>query len=126
MTSLLYNRLKIIADAEFSEIVEYSELILSHSGRTRKLRIHIVDTTFVDVWYCIEGGYSFHWEQKPLRNVIFRHDNAPHSKWSYVKTFPKHCHDGTQENVSESFLSDDPEKALREFLSIVRNRIIGI
>lgn len=124
MISELYSRLKVIADTEFVEIVQDSEIIFTNSGRAQKLRVRLVDGTFVDIWYSLEGEYSFHWEQKPQRNMMLRHDNAPHSKWSYVKTFPKHCHDGIQENITESHLSNEPETALREFLAIVRKSII--
>jgi len=122
----LYNRLRVIAEKEFSEIVEDTEIVFSHTGRARKLRITIIDNTFIDIWYSLEGEYSLHWEQFQERNAVYRHDNAPHNKWSFIKTFPKHCHDGKQDNVTESNLSDEPEKALREFLSIIRKKLIDI
>jgi len=37
--------------------------------------------------------------------------------------FPKHCHDGNQLNVIESFLPDDYENAVEEFLRMVRKRM---
>lgn len=123
MISERYNLLKNIADSEYGEIVEDSEIIFSYSGRQRKVRIKLVDTTFIDIWYSLEGEYSFHWEQS-FKNAIYRHDNAPHKRWVFVKTFPKHCHDGEQEKVVESNLPDEPEQALREFLNIVRKNII--
>jgi len=84
----------------------------------------LIDNTFIDVWYSLEGEYSFHWEKMGLRDSIYRHDNAPHKKWKQIKTFPKHCHEGSEQNVSESNLSDIPEQALREFLTDVRKRLI--
>jgi hypothetical protein len=122
--SELYKRLKEIADREFNEIIEDSEIITSYTGRARKLRLKLIDDTFIDIWYSQDGEYSFHWEQSQVRNIIYRHDNAPHQKWSYVKTFPKHCHENSQENVIESGLPDKPDEALRAFLSIVKKRII--
>ncbi len=59
----LYRQLKEIADEEYDEVVENTEIIFSYTGRARKLRIKLIDNTF-----------------------------------------PKHCHDGTQENVVESNL----------------------
>jgi len=41
----------------------------------------------------------------------------------YVKTFPKHFHNGSEENVVESDTSDEPEEAVREFLSSVRRKL---
>ena len=39
------------------------------------------------------------------------------------KTFPKHLHDGSEERVVESFISDVPEEALRQFLAFVRDKL---
>ena len=55
--------------------------------------------------------------------LIYRHDNSPHKRWESVATFPKHFHDGSETNVSESHLSEVPEEALREFLAFVRASI---
>jgi len=124
MISDTYKQLEALAVSEFGDIVEDSMVIASYSGRARKLRIKLIDQTFVDVWHTAEGEYSFHWEQSMIRNSIYRHDNAPHGKWSYVATFPRHCHDGAQDNVVESYLSPIPATALREFLRIVRKKMI--
>ena len=124
MISALYRKLEFIATNEFADIVYDSVIIYSYSGRARKLRLKIIDNTLIDVWYSIDGEYSFDWEQREIRKTIYRHDNAPHKKWKRIKTYPKHCHDGTQENVLESNLSEAPEKAMREFLGIVRNRLL--
>ena len=124
MISELYKNLKEIADSEYGDIIRESEIVLSYTGRARKLRLKLVDNTFIDIWYTLEGDYSFHWEQRNVRESIYRHDNAPHKKWAYVKTFPKHCHNGLQEKVIESNLSNIPMQAIREFLVLVRKRII--
>jgi len=47
----------------------------------------------------------------------------PHDKWKSVKTFPKHFHDGDTGEVIESFLAEDPESAIREFLAYVRTTL---
>jgi hypothetical protein len=122
----LYRKLEQITVVEFNDIVEDYVIILTYSGRAQKLRLKLIDKTFIDVWYSLEGEYSFHWEQREIRGTIYRHDNAPHKKWKYIKTFPKHCHDGTQENVTESYISDIPETALKYFLSIVRKRLVKL
>jgi hypothetical protein len=49
----------------------------------------------------------------------------PHRNWEKVKTFPKHLHNGTEENVIESHISDSPEEAIREFLDFIRGKILG-
>ena len=106
----LYSRLKREA-LEFSDIVTNADILLSYTGRAQKLRITLIDTTFIDVWCSIDGNeYSYHWEMRPIRNEIYRHDNAPHKRWKHISTFPKHCHDGSQDNVVESYISDSRMK----------------
>ena len=124
MISELYKKLELIATKEFADIINESVIIYSYSGIARKLRLKLIDKTFIDIWYSLDGDYSFHWEQREVRNTIYRHDNAPHKKWKRIKTFPKHCHNGTQENVIESHISEIPDRAIREFLDIVTNRLL--
>ncbi|MDP2752822.1 MAG: hypothetical protein Q8P40_00280 [Nitrospirota bacterium] len=49
MISELYRQLKEIADKEFNEIIEDSEIITSYTGRARKLRLKLIDETFIDI-----------------------------------------------------------------------------
>ena len=123
MISENYKRIKRNVELRFSDILKSAELIQGTAGRIRKLRLSLIDNTFVDIWYSSDGSYSYHWEQRNVRNAIYRHDNAPHKKWRNVSTFPKHCHDGNQLNVIESFLPDNYENAVEEFLRLVRERM---
>ena len=123
MISKHYKQIQSNVELKFSDILQSTELIRGTAGRIRKLRLYLIDNTFVDIWYSPDGSYSYHWEQRAIRNAIYRHDNAPHQKWQNVSTFPKHCHDGTQLNVTESFLPDDYEKAIEEFLRLVRKKM---
>ena len=120
----LYKQLKSIADNEFNDIVINSEIIFTYSGRARKLRLDLMEGTFIDIWYSLDGSYSFHWEQREVRDAIYRHDNAPHSKWSALKTFPSHCHNNQE--VSESNIPGEPGEAIREFLKIVRKKLLEL
>lgn len=126
MIYALYKRLKKITDTDFYDIVTHSEIIFSYSGRARKLRINLIDETFIDVWYSTKGEYSYHWEQRGIRDAIYRHDNAPHYKWASIKTFPKHCHNKSDRDVIESDISDNPEEAIKEFMKIVREELINL
>jgi hypothetical protein len=110
-------RLREIAQMEFVGIVV--EAIIPDIN---ELRIILTDGSFVDVWFSLklQGRYSFHWERRALDGKIYRHDNSPHKRWESVATFPRHFHDGSETNVSESHLSEVPEQALREFLAFVR------
>ena len=114
------NRLREIAEVEFSDIVEDA-----YSSDLNQLRIILVDGSFVDLWFSLklEGRYSYHWERKALDGRIYRHDNAPHKRWQGVKTFPKHFHDGSDGQVTESYISDASEEALRQFLAFIWDKI---
>jgi hypothetical protein len=113
-------RLKDIAEVEFPDIVE--EAIVPFAN---ELRIILKDGSFVDVWFSLKlmDRYSYHWERRGIDRRIFRHDNAPHKSWQFVATFPKHFHDGSEDIVSESRISNAPDEALREFLSFVRGKM---
>jgi hypothetical protein len=110
-------RMRELAQVEFVDIVV--EAIIPDIN---ELRIILTDGSFVDVWFSLklQGRYSFHWERRALDGKIYRHDNSPHKRWESVATFPRHFHDGSETNVSESHLSEVPEQALREFLAFVR------
>lgn len=114
------DRLREIAQMEFVDIVV--EAIIPDIN---ELRVILTDGSFVDVWFSLklQGRYSFHWERRALDGKIYRHDNSPHKRWEAVATFPRHFHDGSETNVSESQISEIPEDALREFLAFVRARI---
>jgi hypothetical protein len=122
---VLYNRLREVAKTEFADIVLEASVMKSSTGRARKLRLALIDETYVDVWYSEDRSYAYHWEQASHRNFVYRHDNAPHQSWRHVPTFPKHCHEGTESNVKDSHLPDDPEEALRDFLKQVRRFMIA-
>ncbi len=110
-------RLREIAEVEFADIV-----VEAITPDINELRIVLTDGSFVDVWFSLklQSRYSFHWERRAIDGKIYRHDNSPHKRWESVATFPKHFHDGSETNVSESHLSEAPEVALREFLAFVR------
>ncbi|MGD0996633.1 MAG: DUF6516 family protein [Candidatus Bathyarchaeia archaeon] len=105
----LFNRIIDLIYAVFSDIVIDVHLRFSPSGSIERLRVFLIDDTFIDVWLSASGKYSYHWEQRHVRGIIHRHDNVPHSKWKKIKTFPKHFHDRTA-----VFLQ--PTKSLQESL----------
>jgi len=116
-----FKRIVELVQAEFSDIVADVQLLFTSSGAVEKLRVFLKDESFVDIWLSASGKYSFHWEQRHVRGLIHRHDNAPHNKWRKVKTFPKHFHDGDENHVKESYIPDDPISATKFFLSFVRD-----
>lgn len=58
--------------------------------------------SIVDVKSFVHGEKNVHIERRALDGKIYRHDNSPHKRWESVATFPKHFHDGSEMNVSES------------------------
>jgi hypothetical protein len=113
-------RLREVAEVEFADIV-----VEAFVPDVNELRVILTDGSFVDIWFSLKlaGRYSYHWERRAVDGTIYRHDNAPHKRWQSVATFPKHFHNANETNVVESYLSEVPEKALREFLSFVRDRM---
>jgi len=111
-----HQRLSDIAEIEFSDIVDIVEDFKD------KLRIHLKDGSFIDIWFSkkIKGRYAYHWERGHIDGKIYRHDNIPHKRWRYVKTFPKHFHNSSEANVIESSINDEPVNAIREFLVFAR------
>ena len=113
-------RLREIAEVEFADIV-----VEAFIPDVNELRVILTDGSFVDVWFSLKlaGRYSYHWERRAVDGTIYRHDNAPHKRWQSVETFPRHFHHASETNVLESYLSEVPEDALREFLTFVRDRM---
>ncbi|MBX3001362.1 MAG: hypothetical protein KF893_22765 [Caldilineaceae bacterium] len=120
MTEVDVVALRDLAVVEFADIVAYTSI-----RHVNELRIVLTDHSFLDVWFSltIRDRYSYHWERRLIDGTIYRHDNAPDQNWQHVSTWPKHFHDGSQENTTESYISDDPATALREFLTFARTKL---
>jgi len=74
----------------------------------------------------VSGRYSYHWDRRLTSDGdLYRHDNAPPQRWCGVATYPKHFHQGSEGNVMDSHISDDPEVAIREFLAFVRYTLLS-
>lgn len=118
----MYEALAEIARSEFADIIDHTELIGRRAAVPLKLRLHVRDGTVIDIWLSPDlQRYAYHWEQRAKRGLLHRYDNAPdHPE---IATFPKHFHDGDEQVVVESNLSDDPYAALRQFLGFVRRRL---
>ena len=121
----IYKTLQTIALHEFGDIVVSAAVLTLPTGDPLKLRLDISDGSLLNVYVSVSGRYSYHWERRlTSTGDLYRHDNAPHAKWRYVATFPKHFHDGSESNVIASTISDVPAEALREFLAFVRHKLL--
>ena len=115
-----YKPLMNIAEVEYADIVDFAEEV------GRKLRINLKEGTYIDVFYSVRSKvqrYSYHWERSEKDGRIYREDNIPNGSWEHILGFPKHFHSGEYENVLESRLSEEPKRAVREFLNFVRKVI---
>ena len=59
----IYERSRQIVEVEFADIVVYTEIEELLTGDPRKLRLHIVDGSFLDVFVSVTGRYSYHWQR---------------------------------------------------------------
>lgn len=121
----LYRNLLDIATTEFRVIIESGEIFYSQSKEPWKLRLYLCDGSFMDIYYSTNGKYSYHWDRRLMSNKIYRHDNAPHQRWRDISTFPKHFHNGSEDAAVASYISDNPELALKEFLNFAIKHVIA-
>ncbi len=119
-TEVTYLQLKTIALQEFPDIIISISLMKGPLTVTNSLRICFLNGSRLEVWIS-EGKYSYHWQRKG--GTIYRFDNVPHKKHYGIATFPNHFHDGSEHNVKESTLSNDPQHAIKEVLAFVRTLI---
>ena len=111
---------------KFKDVIMSGAIVYSESNIPFKLRLEVVDGSIIDIFYSVRGKFAYHWERRIVDGTIYRHDNAPHTKWRHIRTFPKHFHDGSDDNAGESFISDNPLMAIEEFLIFVREKLIGL
>nr|QNO51019.1 hypothetical protein EDLMLJLI_00012 [Methanosarcinales archaeon ANME-1 ERB6] len=48
---------------------------------------------------------------------VYRYDNRPHENLKHMKSYPKHFHDGSDEEINEGEFSEDPKEILRAFFA---------
>ena len=88
-----------------------------------KLRLHLVDNSFIDIWLSNREDYAYHWEHRRQSGRMYRWDNAPHHP--EISTYPHHLHDGDEHTIVESYLDTTPEAALQEILNFVSQRVLS-
>jgi len=117
----LYGELSTIALIEFTDVVESTRIV------ENKLRIFLVDGSYVDVWFSIRrpGTFAFHWERRGVNGTIYRYDNVPDKRARGLPTFPKHFHEGSEDNIVGRDFGERPHDILRNFLRYVKERLRG-
>lgn len=120
----MYEPLAELARCEFPDLITGHSILGRRAGAALKLRLVVRDGTYIDIWLSPDlQRFAYHWEQRAVRGLLHRHDNAPDHP--QIVTFPKHFHNGSEEAVEPSFISSDPPTALRTFLDFVQTQLIG-
>ena len=117
----LYDKIKAIAEAKHKDIVTSTKILRERTVGLAKLRIFFKDQSYLDIWLSPSGKYSYHWEQRAQRGMIYRHDNAP--DFPHIETHPKHLHDGDERNVCPSYIDADPTIAVDQIFNIIREKL---
>ncbi len=85
-----------------------------------KLKINFVDYSELHVREHLDSElktYSYHWQDSE-KILIIRWDNAPHH--ADISSFPHHVHEGSEENVKESY-----DITISEVMKYIFNKIKG-
>ena len=85
-----------IAEDEFSDILKEPPKVLND-----RVQFIFIDESIMAVRYPVENKYSFHWQRGAN---IYRINTAPHHK--DIPGWPRHIHDGTEDNVIEDRITD--------------------
>lgn len=117
----IYQYLSQIALHEFENVVSRTELLGGTPASPDKLRLLLLEGSFIDIWLSADGDYAYHWERRRQNGKLYRWDNAPHHP--RVATFPDHFHEGDDRTIVESHLSLAREMALREVLEFVSQQL---
>jgi len=97
---------------------DFSDIIVDREFHADRVRLKLMDGSWIDVRYPVEDKFSFHWQRG---EKIFRIDTAPHYKG--ISTFPRHIHFGSEDNVIADYVLEEnvpPEENFRRFMSWVR------
>jgi len=114
-----YRKIRGLILKEFPDITELVEQVYG------KVRVHLTDGSYLDIWLSqkMPGRFAYHWEHRHINGGIHRHDNRPHKHLKNMRSFPKHFHNGNEENITESSIPDEPTEAVRFFLTFIRQTL---
>ncbi|MBS1249809.1 MAG: hypothetical protein MAG431_01393 [Chloroflexi bacterium] len=117
----LYQQLAKLALETFGDILTSVDFIGGTFSDPNKIRLWLIEGSFLDIWLSDDGDYAYHWERRGQTGEIFRWDNAPH--YPNTKTYLDHFHKGTEGTVVESYLGQFPEHNLKQVLEFVRKHL---
>ncbi len=112
-------RLRELAISLHPEIVIDAKIVYG------KLRIYLIDESFIDVWISrrLAGRYAIHWERRHIDGTIYRWDNTPHEIHRRISTFPHHFHEGRDNVVKPYNYPGSIEEALKEALKYAKEKL---
>ena len=111
--------LRRVAEVEFADIIRDTFFI------SYKLRILLIDNSFIDVNLSkkIPDRFGFHWECRDKAGTVFRYDNFPDKNWKNISTFPYHFHRGSQNKLEASPFPLIIIDGFRSFMEFVRSNL---
>jgi len=121
--------------SEFARIaeIEFSNIVLSTHNLGHKLRIYLIDKSFIDFYFTTKTKklrFAIHWERYHLDKKIYRLDNTPDKKWQKIKSFPLHFHNGSYNKVITPPFKianiDNLKNIFRRFLKFIEKNISTI
>jgi len=115
----LLEKLRELATSLYPEIVVDAEIVYG------KLRIYLIDESFIDVWISrrLPNRYAIHWERRHVDGTVYRWDNTPHEAHRHISTFPHHFHEKQDHTVKPYHYPGNIEEALKEALKYVKEKI---
>ncbi len=115
----ILEKLKDLVVSLYPEIVVDVEIVYG------KLRIYLVDGSFIDVWISrrLPNRYAIHWERRHIDGTIYRWDNTPHETHRHIPTFPHHFHERYSHIVKPFQYPGNIEEALKEVLKYIEKKL---
>jgi hypothetical protein len=105
--------------------IEFGELIADSQPLGEKLRLFVIDSSYIDVWLArkLPDRFGFHWERRHIDGTLYRYDNFPDINWQHVETYPYHFHNGAQHVVEATSFSTDILIGFRDFMHFVQAKM---
>ncbi|MEB3780409.1 MAG: DUF6516 family protein [Desulfurococcales archaeon] len=115
----ILERLGEIAINSYPEIVTSVEIVYG------KLRIYLIDESFIDIWISrrLPNRYAIHWERRHIDGSIYRWDNTPHESHRHIPTFPHHFHEKHDNIVKPYSYPGNIEEAVKEALRYAKEKM---
>ncbi len=68
---ILYQNLADLALDAFGDVISSFDFIGGTASSPNKLRLTVIDGSFLDIWLSVDGDYAYHWERRRQADEIF-------------------------------------------------------